>query len=167
MLKITQPDNQLCSLTCFLVFACTSFYNLVLSNVTFSPNFLFFSFFPLSFPSPSPDPLISPQTQLYAGLVFCHAWQLLQVTPVQEKEQVHCWKLKDNIDGGLGGYHPYIQSNLHNEYTRTEISIFFAVFLWAFKSESHLTSGRWSTTQTRFLSFCTLKDVFRCDKAPL
>ena len=34
------------------------FYDLVLPKIIFSPNFLFFSFFLLLFPSPSPNPLI-------------------------------------------------------------------------------------------------------------
>ena len=45
------------------------FYDLVLSIVIFSPNFLFFSFFPLRFPSPSPDPRL--KTQEYTGLPLC------------------------------------------------------------------------------------------------
>ena len=52
-----------------------SFYDLVLSKVLFSPTFLFFSFFPLRFPSPSPNTTInSPgggDVELYTGLIFC------------------------------------------------------------------------------------------------
>ena len=48
----------------------TSQFDLVLLKVIFFPNFLFFSFFPLWFPSPSPNPLIF-QTQLYTGLYTC------------------------------------------------------------------------------------------------
>ena len=60
-------------LNCVLL---TSFYDLVLSKVIFSQNFLFFSFFSLWFSSPLSNPLIFPLplpgglTQFYTGLHF-------------------------------------------------------------------------------------------------
>ena len=35
MLKIIWADNQLCSLTCFLVFACSNMYQIIYSFITF------------------------------------------------------------------------------------------------------------------------------------
>ena len=87
------------------------FYDLVLSKVIFSPNFLFFSFFPLWFPSPSPDPLIfSPphrgggKTQLYTGLhlnQICYQYRCIRsifiLADVQPSVHTCSWNMFHTI----------------------------------------------------------------------